>query len=377
MKFLDIKFIKNLLIINIVVMLNIFTAFPSYSSESEKLFKLINYYIQYDKTRINKTKMVIHSYGDNSLFEAAQIDETSYDKYFNDKNNLAAIVIRNGKIIYERYNKNRKITSDTTLNGMSMAKSATASVIGTLFCQRRIKSLDDPAKNYSSFLAETPYAEVKIKNILQMMSGVSPAGRADERKLIATVLGLGPFSGKGSVKNGIGLYKIAATDQGKRFNYHQTDPLALSLISQAITSKPLSHTFFKEVYSKFSKAGRLHWSSDNNNVTSTFSSLIMRPKDWARFGQYIMQQMNKKTCLGNFFSTGLKNSVSTSYPDQNYGFLSWVQDFNGTPSLSFRGKGGQLIIIDPTKNLVVYLASVNSNYSFGNVNNDMAQFLKE
>ena len=377
MNFLDIKFIKNLLIINIVVMLNIFTAFPSYSSESEKLFKLINYYIQYDKTRINKTKMVIHSYGDNSLFEAAQIDETSYDKYFNDKNNLAAIVIRNGKIIYERYNKNRKITSDTTLNGMSMAKSATASVIGTLFCQRRIKSLDDPAKNYSSFLAETPYAEVKIKNILQMMSGVSPAGRADERKLIATVLGLGPFSGKGSVKNGIGLYKIAATDQGKRFNYHQTDPLALSLISQAITSEPLSHTFFKKVYSKFSKGGRLHWSSDNNNVTSTFSSLIMRPKDWARFGQYIMQQMNKKTCLGNFFSTGLKNSVSTSYPDQNYGFLSWVQDFNGTPSLSFRGKGGQLIIIDPTKNLVVYLASVNSNYSFGNVNNDMAQFLKE
>lgn len=377
MKLLDIKFIKNLLIINIVLMLNIFTAFPSYSSESEKLFKLINYYIQYDKTRINKTKMVIHSYGDNSLFEAAQIDEISYDKYFNDKNNLAAIVIRNGKIIYERYNKNRKITPDTTLNGMSMAKSATASVIGTLFCQRRIKSLDDPAKIYSSFLAKTPYAEVKIKNILQMMSGVSPAGRADERKLIATVLGLGPFSGKGSVKDGIGLYKIAATDQGKRFNYHQTDPLALSLISQAITSEPLSHTFFKEVYSKFSKGGRLHWSSDNNNVTSTFSSLIMRPKDWARFGQYIMQQMNKKTCLGNFFSTGLKNSVSTSYSDQNYGFLSWVQDINGTPSLTFRGKGGQLIILDPTKNLVVYLASINNNYSFGNVNNDMAQFLKE
>ena len=158
-----------------------------------------------------------------------------------------------------------------------------------------------------------------------MMSGVSPAGPADERKLIATVIGLEPFSRKGSVKNGVELYKIAATDQGKRYNYHQTDPLVLSLISLAITSEPLSHTFSKEVYSKFSKAGRLHWSSDNNNVTSTFSSLIMRPKDWARFGQYIMQQMNKKTCLGNFFSTSLKNSVSTSYPDQNYGFLSWFK----------------------------------------------------
>ena len=87
--------------------------------------------------------------------------------------------------------------------------------------------------------------------------------------------------------------------------------------------------------------------------------------------------MNMKTCLGNFFSTSLKNSVSTSNPDQNYGFLSWLQDINSSPSVSFRGKGGQLIIIDPTKNLVDYLASVNNNYSFGNVNNDMAQFLKE
>ena len=39
-----------------------------------------------------------------------------------------------------------------------------------------MKSLDNPAKVYSGFLAQTPYAEVEIKNILQMMSGVSPAG---------------------------------------------------------------------------------------------------------------------------------------------------------------------------------------------------------
>ena len=63
-----------------------------------------------------------------------------------------------------------------------------------------------------------------------MMSGVSPAGRAGERKLIATVLGFGPWPGQGGVKNGIKLFETAATDQGKRFNYHQTDPLALSLI---------------------------------------------------------------------------------------------------------------------------------------------------
>ena len=116
---------------------------------------------------------------------------------------------------------------------------------------------------------------------------------------------------------------------------------------------------------------------DNQNVTSAFSSLMMRPKDWAEFAQYIMQQMSEKTCLGDFFSAGLKNSVSTNYPDRNYGFLSWVQDINGSPSLTFRGKGGQLIVIDPTRKLIIYISSIDDNYSFGNVNKDMAQFLKE
>ena len=45
-----------------------------------------------------------------------------------------------------------------------------------------------------------------------MMSGISPAGRADERKLIATVLGLGPFSGKGSVKETRKVLDQAARD---------------------------------------------------------------------------------------------------------------------------------------------------------------------
>jgi CubicO group peptidase (beta-lactamase class C family) len=371
------KITKALLIFYTILFFNINSGMPSYASESEDLFKLMNAYIQYDKTRIKKTKVGIHSYGDNSSLVAGQIDKPVYDKYFNDKNNLAAIVMRDGKVIYERYNKDRGITADTVLNGMSMAKTATASSIGALLCEGRIKSLDDPAKVYSSFLAQTPYAEVKIKNILQMMSGVSPAGRDGERKLIATVLGFGPWSGQGSVKNGIKLFETAATDQGTRFNYHQTDPLALSLISQAITGEPLSQTFYTKIYSKFNQRGRLHWVSDNQNVTSTFSSLAMRSKDWAGFAQYIMQQMSEKTCLGDFFSAGLKNSVSTNYPDRNYGFLSWVQDINGSTSLTFRGKGGQLIVIDPTRKLIIYIASIDDNYSFGNVNEDMAQFLKE
>ena len=84
--------------------------------------------------------------------------------------------MRDGKVIYEGYNKDRGITADTTLNRMSISKSAAAPLVGALFYQVSIKSLDNSAKVYSGFLAQIQYAVVEIKNILQMISGVSPAG---------------------------------------------------------------------------------------------------------------------------------------------------------------------------------------------------------
>ena len=170
------KITKGILIFYTILFFNINSVIPSYASKSEDLFRLMNAYIQYDKTRIKTIKVGIHSYGDDSSLVPGQIDKPAYDKYFNDKNNLAAIVMRDGKVIYERYNKDRGITADTNLNRMSMSKSAAASLVGALFYQGSIKSLDNPAKVYSGFLLQISYAEVEIKNILQMMSGVSPAG---------------------------------------------------------------------------------------------------------------------------------------------------------------------------------------------------------
>ena len=113
----------------------------------------MNAYIKYDKTRIKKTKVGLHSYSDYSSLVSGQIDKLAYDQYFNDKNNLAGIIMRDGKVIYERYNKDRGITADTTLNRMSISKSAAGSLVGALFYQGSIKSLDNPAKVYSVFLS--------------------------------------------------------------------------------------------------------------------------------------------------------------------------------------------------------------------------------
>ena len=230
---------------------------------------------------------------------------------------------------------------------------------------------------YADFLKTTPYANITIKNILLMSSGVSKPGDGEGR-FIATALGFGTLAGKGSVKNALNLLEEADTSQGERFNYHPSDPLALSILAQEITSKPLGQLFYENIYLDFRKEGRLHWVSDNEGVTAPISGIVMRARDWAFFGHYIMQQMSTNTCLGKFFKYGLENAVSTGYSDPNakkYGFMSWVQDINGSPALTFRGHAGQLIAMDPTRNIVVYIASFDKDYNFGRIFRDMDEFL--
>lgn len=373
--------IKTLILFCLFSIVTTNVSFAFHGDNPDRMWGIMKNYARYDKTRIHKTKVAVQSYGDQTKLASGGKIGNRYDEFFEDKFNLAAIVLKGGKIVYERYNQEKEITADTVLDGMSIAKSGAASVIGHLLCDKKIKSLADTAGLYSDFLKTTPYANITIKNILLMSSGVSKKGDGEGR-FIATALGFGKLAGKGSVKNALNLLEEANTSQGERFNYHPSDPLALSILAQEITGKPLGQLFYENIYLDFRKEGRLHWLSDNEGVTVPISSSAMRARDWAYFGQYIMQQMSANTCLGKFFKYGLENAVSTAYSDPKsakFGFMSWVQDINGSPALTFRGHAGQLIAMDPTRSIVVYIASFDKNYDFGNIfrGRDMDEFLNK
>ena len=347
-----------------------------HGSDSSKILSAVDH-TNFDKTRKTNSGIAIHSYGDSSKLTKISFQQNGYDKFFDHKSNLAAVVIENGKVVYERYNNQLKISYDTPLNGMSITKSASAAVIGTLLCDGKIASLTNYANQYSSYLSKTPYSKVSIENILRMASGVPSSGDG-QGKFLAMAMGVGPWKGKGSIKNAMGLIKKSNNQQGKRFLYHQADAFALSLISHDITGVALSHTFYNQIYKKFTKNGRLHWHADSEGFSLAFSGLVMRPRDWAYCGDYILSEIQSDSCLGKFFTEGMAKSIATKYSDKTgkkYGFMSWVHDLDGSPVLSFRGHGGQLLAIYPKINRVIYVASVDKKYNFGLLFKDMNKLL--
>lgn len=82
----------------------------------------------------------------------------------------ALLVIKDGKIIQEIYRNGS--TEKTRFMSFSMAKSITSTLIGLAVADGKIKSLNDKVVDYLPDWKNSAYANVAIKDLLQMRSGV-------------------------------------------------------------------------------------------------------------------------------------------------------------------------------------------------------------
>ena len=335
----------------------------------KKLMRNFNAYGQLGETgKLGPFSVNVAKFGSLPTLPITSGPDEGYSTFLSDKFNLTSIVMKNGHVVHETYNIRRNINSNTPLLGMSMSKTAAAASVGSLICDGRIKSIDDKVGTYSSFLDDTAFADVTVRNILQMNSGVSLLGRTNVDEVTEKARGMKRFEGQANVREALRFYKSAARKQGETMNYHSSDTLTLSVLVEDVSGMPLSQYFYDKFYKSFGKSGYMHWTSDKSGTTVTFSDLVMTARDWAYFGDYLMTQMEDKTCLGSFFKDGVDNAVSTGKKNgSRYGYQSWVYDVNGVPSLVLQGHGGQFMVLDQVNQTLLLMISISENYGVGNL----------
>jgi len=358
------------IILALAFLSSVFIAFETFADHSpEIMMRNMKAYSQLSKTgKLGSFDVNFEKFGDIPNSVKTAIANKEYDRLLADKFNLSAIVMRDGKVIYERYDTKRGIDNNTPLQGMSMSKTAVAASVGSLLCSGQIASLNDKAGKYSKFLASTPYGSVSIKNILQMNSGVSPLGRGDEKRFNQKSRGMQKFAGNGDIREALNFYKSASRNPGSQMNYHSTDSLALSVLVEEISGQSLAKYFYTNLYKEFGEYNFIQWTSDKNGTTVSFSDLVMTARDWANFGQYLMTQKIQNSCLGNFFSEGVEGSVDTGKENlSRYGYQSWLFNVNGNPTMVLQGHGGQFIVLDEVTNTLLLTISRNEQYEVGNL----------
>ena len=93
-----------------------------------------------------------------------------FAKFLSTTHTNAFLVIRNGVINYEWYNKSSN--AKTKLPSYSMAKTLTSIMIGQLIAQGKIKESDTFVQYFPEFRTGSGFDRVTIKSLLDMQSGV-------------------------------------------------------------------------------------------------------------------------------------------------------------------------------------------------------------
>lgn len=315
------------------------------------------------EVRNGKGPTPINTFDPINTIELQKSKEINLDKYFNYPENMSAVVMHNSKIVYERYNEEKKFNEKFLAHGMSMTKTAVGLAIGHLFCEAQIKSLDDNLGMYSKTLSGSIYKNISIRNVLRMASGIN------EDRIMENIYNRALRNKNSTIKNDQHEIIKAITknysDQGKDSRYHTLDVTAAVVLVTDITGKSLDQVFFDKIFSKINPEGKMIWWADKNGNALGMAGLNLTTRDWARLGQYMVNEMRSDSCIGKYLKDGLKQSIKTTLrKNQKYGYFFWVSKINNKPVIVLTGMGGQIMIPNHYNNSVSVVISA-SNFKYG------------
>ena len=273
-------------------------------------------------------------------------DENSMlDIWFDRSQTQALIVQRQGKIVYERYGEDVK--QGLNVNGMSMAKSVIAILIGIAIDDELINSEKDPISIYLPELTNSKYNRVEIRDLLRHTSGIQSSNRDLQDTLNNKLLNLST--------------RDLLFSDDKSFSYDNMNYHLLMLILQRLYQKPINEIIEAKVWQSLKL-------EDASMVTSSgYCCLFATAKSWLAIGNLFLNPNNtivSKTWLDkmvqdallpkSFYVQATEKSVGNSYGYHIY------SGFSNLPEIFWiEGLGLQVIMINPkTQTIVVRLGGI-------------------
>lgn len=278
------------------------------------------------------------------------------------------IVLKNGKVVYERYwfgaDEHSLFTS------MSVAKSITSTLVGFAVGDGLIKSVDDPISDYLPELKGSGYEGVPIKAVLQMSSGVDFTEDYDSAMSDSTRMW-----NKSLVYNNTPIIDFVRKVKRSRepfatFNYAGVEPVALGWLVSRVTGKTLSDYLAEKMWGPVGMEADANWVTDGRGADAAeaaFCCFNATLRDYARFGLLMAQDgvwQGKRLLPANWVAEATRPDRPQVQPGKLYagyqmGYQYQWWTFPGEDH-AFTGQGvnGQFVYVNPAENLVIVMTSV-------------------
>ncbi len=270
------------------------------------------------------------------------------DTYLQSKNTKAFIILKNGRIVVEKYFGS--FTADSNWYWASAGKTVTAMLVG-IANKEGLLNIENRSSQYlGTGWTSAPLAKenmITVKNQLTMTTGLDDGLGDDDCTLPACL-----------------KYKA---DAGARWAYHNAAYTLLDKVIENATAKPFNSYFQEKIRDRIGMNGAWFRTGSYNNI------YYSNARSMARFGLLMLNKgIWDQTVILNDSSYFNKQVNSSQQLNPSYGYLTWLNGksthmrplsqiiFNGSlipeaPNDMYAalGKNDQKIYVVPSQNLVI------------------------
>lgn len=272
----------------------------------------------------------------------------SVDQYCERQRVAGLLVIKDGNIVYERYGLGN--TDQSLWVSFSVAKSVVSMLIGAAIKDGYIKSLDEYVTEYLPRLKGSPYDKVRIRDLMQMASGVEwDEDYADPSSDInrATWSTLGMYDYLRS--------KPGEAEPGTVFNYNTAETNLVGTLLRSAIGNNLSTYLTEKIWTPFGMESDANWmltEPGGGEMGGCCISATLR--DYGRIGLFALAGGRLPDGTEVLPSNWMKESTTPSKIYPRYGYLWWLA---GSDVFRASGIFGQGIYINRKANVVIALHS--------------------
>jgi len=290
---------------------------------------------------------------------------------------VAFLVIQDEKIKYEEYWDG--YDAHSLSNSFSAGKSIVGLLIGIALDEGKIKSLDQPVGDFLPVFKKGRNAELTIRDLLTMSSGLNWDEAYSSPFSMTTVAYYGE-----DLPGLINSLEVIETP-GKEFDYLSGNTEVLAMIIEAATGKRMADYTSEKIWKHIGARYDALWCLDSEDgMEKAYCCFNSNARDFARFGQLVLNKgkWNDNQIISEAY---LKEATSpASYlidkkdkkPISFYGFQWWIIHYKGHTIPYMRGILGQYVFAIPDKNaVVVRLGHERSKEYIGHHTKDVNQYL--
>ena len=295
--------------------------------------------------------------------------EVSLQTYLDSSYTTGFLVLQDDSIVYETYLRDH--TANQTQIIWSVSKSFVSAMMGIAIAEGKIKSIEQKVEEYCPELKGSGYEGVRIKDVLQMSTGVG--FNEDYADFWSDINRWGRGFAWGSSQDAFAASLTRVKPPGTYNHYVSINTHVLGMILVKATGKSLAAYAQEKIWEPLGMEHDSYWLVDDYDMEMALGGLNTTVRNCAKLGSLYLNQGNwqgRQIIPSDWIKASTTPDAPHLQPGDNpnsahyygYGYQWWIPESEEGEYLA-RGVYNQYIYVNPTTRTVIVKHSANPNYN--------------